>query len=134
MLDFWKNLFNKSGSNESFDSSNMENIKFVLLIDGIKVGYLDLIKNIWVFNYTDEFKKQNKYHRLVGFPDLNKTYKSEVLWPFFKLRIPGLGQPMVQEVIEKENINHNSELELLVRFGERSSSNPFILKVLYKTN
>lgn len=131
MLGYFKKWFNKSGGDESYDNSNPENIGFVLFVDDVVIGFLDLKDNVWRFHYSEEFKTQNIYHRLVGFPDVNKVYISDVLWPFFKLRIPGLGQPMIKEIIEKENINIESELELLVRFGERASANPYILKVVH---
>ena len=60
----------------------------------------------------------------------NKTYKNEVLWPFFKIRIPGLKQPLVQEIISTENINANDEASLLKKFGEKNTSNPYILKTV----
>ena len=131
MLDYFKKWFNKSGEDEIHNNSNPENIGFVLFIDDMVVGFLDLKNNEWQFYYSEEFKSQDVYHRLVGFRDVNKKYTSDVLWPFFKLRIPGLGQPMIREIIERENINPESELELLVRFGERASANPYILKVVY---
>lgn len=50
----------------------------------------------------------------------DKTYKSEELWPFFRIRIPGLEQPSVQEILERENIDKNDEVELLKRFGKNN--------------
>jgi HipA-like protein len=140
MLNFWKKLFNKpevedDNANDpavsAFDTANNEHVHFVLYIDSLVIGYLKLEDGLWIFNYSEDFKQQKKYHRLVGFPLLDKVYKSEVLWPFFKIRIPGLKQPMIKEIIEKEKINSKSELELLKRFGGRSVSNPYLLKPQY---
>lgn len=138
MLNFWKKIFHKpkgeedenldQESDNKFEMANEKKIYFILSIDDLIVGYLRLENSIWRFNYSEEFKLQHKYHRLVGFPSLEKTYESEVLWPFFKIRIPGLKQPMIREIIEKEKINSKSELELLKRFGSNSVSNPYILK------
>ncbi len=61
------------------------------------------------------------------FPDKNKTYKREELWPFFMIRIPGLNQPEIQHVIESENIDETNEVELLEHFGKKTISNPYEL-------
>ena len=60
-------------------------------------------------------------------PDLDKVYKKETLWPFFLVRIPGLKQPAIKEIIEKENIDSQNEAALLKRFGKHSISNPYEL-------
>lgn len=46
---------------------------------------------------------------------------------FFKIRIPGLGQSAIKEILSKENIYKRNELALLKRFGKRSIANPYIL-------
>src|SRR6266487_6652761 len=87
---------------------------FILKVDNIHLGILKHENGEWTFRYTDEFKKHvNEYNYIVGFQDLNKTYRSETLWPFFFIRIPGLKQPAVQEIIKKENIDQENEVELL---------------------
>ncbi len=50
-----------------------------------------------------------------------------MLWPFFVIRIPGLGQPAVQRVIREENIDPSNEAQLLKRFGKTTIANPFTL-------
>jgi hypothetical protein len=58
---------------------------------------------------------------------LTKVYRKDSLWPFFLVRIPGLKQPAIKEIIEKENIDTENEVELLKRFGQKSISNPYEL-------
>jgi hypothetical protein len=58
---------------------------------------------------------------------LTKEYTSPTLWPFFRVRIPGLKQPAVREIILKENLDIENEAALLKRFGERTISNRYIL-------
>ena len=65
--------------------------------------------------------------RLIDFPDTNKTYRSDELWPFFLSRIPGLSQPAVKELLRKEKINEDDEAALLKRFGKTSITSPFTL-------
>lgn len=105
-----------------------EEAKFILMVDGLRIGTLSCQKGEWFFKYTDDFKKHSgEYNRIVGFPDLNKTYNSEILWPFFQIRIPGIKQPAIQEILENEKIDKTNEVALLKRFGQKTISNPYEL-------
>lgn len=130
MLEYFKNLFNKPEADNEPVIIQSDEVHFTLKIGSLTIGYLNIEEEKWVFKYANEFKTQNKYHRLVGFPDLDKTYRSPVLWPFFKVRIPGLGQPMIKEILQKEKIDKNNEAALLKRFGKRSISNPYVLEAV----
>lgn len=66
----------------------------------------------------------------MDFPDLDKTYSSDELHPFFAHRIPGLSQPKVQKVIKTEKIDEQNEAKLLERFGKVSITNPFRLNLV----
>jgi len=103
-------------------------IKFALKIKDLIIGLLLVENGQWTFRYSEEFRAQSKYARLTGFSDLNKIYKAEVLWPFFKIRIPELKQPMIKDIIKAENLDQKNEAVLLKRFGEKSMSNPYILE------
>ena len=128
MKEFIKKFFKKDNEHQiSFEFDGI--IKFNLKINDITIGYLKIEDKKWTFRYSDEFKIQDQYRRLAGFSDLNKTYESDELWPFFKIRIPGLKQPMVKEILEKENLTESNEALLLKRFGRKSMSNPYILEV-----
>lgn len=105
-----------------------EDAKFILSVDNIEIGILSCKEDEWWFKYSDEFKKhEDKYNRIIGFPDLNKTYKSSSLWPFFQIRIPGLKQPAIREIIAKENIDDTNEAALLKRFGKKTIANHYEL-------
>ncbi|QGW26708.1 hypothetical protein [Phnomibacter ginsenosidimutans] len=66
-----------------------EDSKFTLSIDNLKIGWLYCEGSYWYFKYSEEFKQHsNEYNHIVGFPDLNKVYKSETLWPFFSNSYP----------------------------------------------
>lgn len=105
-----------------------EEAKFILMVDDIRIGTLYCDKGEWFYKYTDEFKDHSEeYNRIVGFSDLNKTYKSESLWPFFQIRIPGLKQPAIQEILAKEKIDQSNEVALLKRFGQKTITNPYKL-------
>ncbi len=129
MNELLKKFFKKPGA--PVPNTNVASeIKFVILIKNFPIGYLQFLSGKWSFQYSEEFKNQDIYHRLVGFSDLEKTYVSDELWPFFKVRIPGLKQPLVKEIIKQEKINSGDEVHLLSFFGRKSMANPYILEPL----
>lgn len=121
-------LFTKSDNDKAVRLSKEISAKFTLKIDDLVIACLSCTEGVWTFKYSEDFKKQSHiYHSIVNFPDLDKTYTSTVLWPFFRIRIPGMGQPAIQEILKKENIDKTNEAALLRRFGYRSIANPYIL-------
>jgi len=125
-----KNWFAKgdSDSNWMLELPKDQTAKFILKVDNIQVGSLYCDKGLWYFKYSSEFKKHlSTYNRIVGFPDVDKIYESETLWPFFRIRIPGLKQPAIREIMSKEKIDESNEVELLKRFGHRTISNSYEL-------
>lgn len=99
---------------------------FHLTLDNDVVGVLSFKDGAWMFKYSDEYK-ENKLTPISGFPDVNKIYKSEELWPFFSSRIPSLARKNIQDKIKKKGLNENDYLELLSFFGKRTITNPFEL-------
>lgn len=131
MLKIFKRLFAKENEQLQVHLPENEQATFELKIDNITVGRLHCEHGVWEFKYTDEFKQHaTEYNRIVGFSDLDKVYQNETLWPFFQTRIPGLKQPAVQEILQKEKIDQANEVELLKRFGEKTISNPYRLQLM----
>lgn len=120
-------LFSKGDQPHDF-SPNKEDAIMTLKLNDLVIGYLSCTNDEWSFVYSEEFRNQNKFHSIVGFSNLEEEYKSKDLWPFFRIRIPGLKQPAIMEIVKKENIENN-EYELLKRFGRTSISNPYELVV-----
>ncbi len=101
---------------------------FSLKLKDLTIGELRFEENVWHFKYSEEFKvKADEFYTITGFPDLDKDYTSSFLWPFFKVRIPGIKQPAIKEILEKEDISED-EVSLLKRFGLRSIASPYILE------
>jgi len=130
MIDFFRRLFQTSkGETTELHLPAEERQRFVLHIGNIPVGELTCEAGQWTFAYTQQFKaRRDEFYPIVGFPDLDEIYQSDQLWPFFLVRIPGLGQPEVQETIAKEKLDATNEAQLLRRFGERTITNPFVLR------
>ncbi len=126
-LSFFKTLFKKEDSDMAILPAQ-EKDTFLLKIDSLNIGVLTCENGEWLFYYTDEFKHhQDEYTRIVGFSDINKEYKSNTLWPFFRIRIPGLKQPAVQEILKAKNIDAANEAALLRHFGRKTIANPYEL-------
>ena len=130
MLKTIKTLFRKSDDRETLYTPKDIQVKFALFYRNLEIGTLSLNNGLWTFQYSEDFKKQEKIKPLTDFPDINKVYDFEELHPFFVSRIPGINQPRVKEIINAEHIDQNNEVELLKRFGKRTISNPFILETV----
>jgi HipA-like protein len=127
MLEILKNLFSK-GDTENIHLPKNETHNFRLLVGKLEIGTLRCEGGIWFFKYSDEFKEHpQEYKPITEFPDLEREYQEDFLWPFFKIRIPGLKQPAIQEIIQQEKIDQHNEAVLLKRFGERTIANPYQL-------
>lgn len=126
----WMSRFFKS-EEQPVELSTPRDLKvvFELRYKDLVVGHLILDDGNWQFFYSEEFKHQSKITPILDFPDTNKSYKATDLWPFFAHRIPGLGQPQVQEIIKNESLNPTNSAELLKRFGQKSITNPFELSL-----
>src|SRR5690606_8403067 len=98
------NWFSKGEDEVTLHLPKNEKTVFTLKVDNVEVGKLRCDDGIWEFFYSDEFKNEyfEDYKRIAGFPDLHKVYKKETLWPFFMVRIPGLKQPAIKEIIANE--------------------------------
>ena len=86
------------------------------------VGTLLYSDGIWYFNYSDEFKLQNRILPLANFPSKEKEYSAKELWPFFASRIPSNAQLQLDKDTPQEDI-----VTLLRRFGRRTVANPYEL-------
>jgi HipA-like protein len=120
--DLWK-----TAGQEGFKTPKNVEADFKLVFKELVIGHLFLKDGQWTFYYTEEFKSQNEVKPLPDFPDVEKSYLSDELYPFFIQRIPGSGQPKVKELIKKEKIDGNNLVDLLKRFGKFSITNPFEL-------
>ena len=124
--NIWKRLWKSEGQEELFTPRDIET-SFVLTWRRLEIGVLSLKEGKWTFRYSEDFKAQETVKPLTDFPDVNKVYSSEELYPFFLSRIPGSGQTKFQEIVKKEKIDPKNEAELLKRFGRQTIANSFIL-------
>ena len=118
---YWVSATSPSQSGSSGEA------RFQLRCAGQVIGILERRGSVWMFRYTDEFRELGDFRALVEFPDTGKEYQTSELWPFFGMRIPSLKQPRVREILQREKIDPHSEVDLLRRFGRRTTANPFEL-------
>lgn len=113
---------------DSVSVTEEEKAEFILFYKSLEIGVLKLEDGLWHFSYSDAFKAQSEISPIPDFPNVDKEYQKEELWPFFLIRIPSLKQPKVQKIISKNHIDPNSQVELLKFFGKKTIANPFELK------
>lgn len=128
MLNTIKKLLALGGGHENLITPADIEAEFRLDWRDLNVGCLKLEKGTWTFWYSEEFRDQSDVAPLVDFPNIEKKYVSESLWPFFSIRIPSLEQPAVRRVINEEQLDEKNEVQLLKRFGQNTITNPFSLK------
>ena len=104
--------------------------KFVLSFQNKTIGILEFDGVKWVFQYSEEYKKDQFVKPIIDFPDINKIYEFDDLVPFFASRIPNLNQPFHRKKLEKYDGDRNDLVSLLQIFGQRSINNPFNLTLL----
>ena len=110
-------------SNETnWKASEGKTGKFDLLLGSLLVGTLVYSSGVWTFSYSEEFKKQDKAVPLINFPQKEKVYESNQLWPFFASRLPGAAQ--LEQEASKEDI-----VTLLQKYDRHVITNPYVLEV-----
>jgi HipA-like protein len=107
--------------------TNRNDARFAVRFGELTMGVLEYNDGVWSFVYTNEFKSQTTVNVISDFPDKKRTYTSDVLWPFFAVRIPGLKQPRVIELMEKSKITADNQVALLRAFGKHTVANPYQL-------
>ena len=127
MISTLKKILFHPGGLKHLRTPQDETAEFLLQYRNLDVGHLSLDDGKWHFEYDDAFREKEGVCPIMDFPNLDKHYKSDVLWPFFVVRIPGLGQPAIQRVIREENLDGRNEAQLLKRFGKTTIANPFTL-------
>lgn len=115
-----------SNINRKFSIQEYEDVHFELKYEGLKVGILSFSDGFWLFEYTDDFKMQSEICPLVNFPQKEKSYRSNELWPFFTSRIPSNAQLMISEKQKEDDI-----VFLLSKYGKKSITNPFELQAAF---
>jgi len=73
------------------------------------------------FSYGHEVKEaiDNGFELLIPFGDINKVYKSDMLFPAFSSRLPDKKRRGIEKILLKYELQEYDEFELLKRSGAR---------------
>lgn len=107
---------------EVFFSSGKGQADFILILNKLEIGTLSYADNVWIFSYSEEFKRQRDILPLVNFPTVDKEYISSELWPFFVSRIPGRAQLQAPKDTDRQDL-----VSLLKNYGRKTIANPYQL-------
>lgn len=127
MIGKLKKIFWKVDGMEFSDNPASSNGAFHLKYGTQLIGILSYENKQWTFQYSEDFRKNRIVNPIMDFPDPDKVYTNEQLWPFFATRIPSLNQPFQFKKIHKANIKQDDSVGLLRLFGNETITNPFRL-------
>ncbi|MEM6558924.1 MAG: HipA N-terminal domain-containing protein [Myxococcota bacterium] len=88
------------------------------------VGRLTVRPGVFVFEYAEDFKNRG-LPAIPSLPDVDRAYESEVLFPFFQVRLPPKSRADVADAIAERQISTDDTFEMLRVLGERSVASPY---------
>ncbi|MCM2334357.1 MAG: HipA N-terminal domain-containing protein [Anaeromyxobacteraceae bacterium] len=91
----------------------------------VTLGTLTKEGQEFVFRYDPRFAKAADSTPISAFPDLDREYRAEELWPFFAVRIPPVDREDVRQAMEKRHIPEKDVLRLLAELSGRGVSSPY---------
>jgi len=95
------------------------------------VGRLSMEKGTFVFRYERGYDGDP----ILDFPNVGQEYRSESLWPFFRLRLPPLDREDLRGIVARKRREYEKrgrELDALTVLGEFarvSITNPYELEL-----
>lgn len=88
------------------------------------VGHLEFDGSVWTFQYDAAYKARHELRPIEGFDEIDRVYRSTVLFPFFAVRIPDIDRDDVQRRLEAEHMEDPETADLLRIFGRKALSSP----------
>lgn len=79
----------------------------------------------FVFQYASGYRSDNSAEPLPAFPDKDEVYRSNVLFPFFAVRLPSLDRPDIREAMKEKDVSEDDLLRLLGRLARKGITNPY---------
>jgi HipA-like protein len=90
----------------------------------VHVGTLVVAPTQFEFSYSIEFRNSG-LPPIPTFPDLEKKYESEVLFPFFQMRLPPVGRTDVASVLKSNKVAPDDTFGMLKLLGSRTVASPY---------
>ena len=88
------------------------------------VGYLTFEDDWWTFEYDSGYRSRSDLRPIEGFDDLDKVYRSKVLFPFFAVRVPDEQRTDIRRRLAEKDIKDPDTSDLLREFGRRAAASP----------
>src|SRR5437763_14414604 len=99
-----------------------------VLFDGDPVAELSQGPHgTYFFRYLEAFKAKN-LAPLPGFQDVDKTYESTELFPFFAERIPDTRRPEIREWIKQHHLSEDDKFALLGALSRKAVTDSYELQ------
>lgn len=88
----------------------------------VHVGWLEFTGDEFVFSYTDDAKTNPNFSPFPPFPQLDRTYRSVDLFPFFSVRLINTADPTFDAIIDALGLTREeaTPAELLARAPSES--------------
>lgn len=73
------------------------------------------------FNYGFEVKEaiKNGFKLLISFEQIDKVYKSDILFPVFSSRLPDMKRKGIEKILSKYGLENYNDYKLLKRSGAK---------------
>lgn len=91
----------------------------------VTLGTLSKEGQEFVFRYDPDFAHGESSKPISAFPDLEREYRTEELWPFFAVRVPPVERDDVREAMQRRHIPEKDILRLLAELSGRGVSSPY---------
>ena len=88
----------------------------------VQVGWLEFTGDEFVFSYTDEARKRERFEPFTAFPTVDQIYRSTALFPFFAARIASAADSGFEAVVDALGLSKEraTPAELLARSSSES--------------
>lgn len=88
----------------------------------VQVGWLEYTGDEFVYSYTDDARRNDRFTPFPSLPDLGEVYRSLELFPFFALRLISTADPQYSVVLDSLGLSQEraTPAELLARAPSES--------------
>lgn len=88
----------------------------------VQVGWLEYTGDGFVYSYTDDARRNDRFTPFPSLPDLGEVYRSPDLFPFFALRLISTADPQYSAVLDSLGLSQDraTPAELLARAPSES--------------
>lgn len=95
----------------------------------VHVGTLSEENGKFTFRYSLHFASTPGAAPIADFPELDRTYTSGELFPFFAIRLPPTGRSDVKEALRSSGLEPEQTLHVLGKLGHLSVANSYRLRL-----